>query len=339
MDKKIILDELNLIKNREQLEEFHKRYLWKKSIINEEFKTLWKLDPEERKNKWQFLSELKDEIQKSFDDLQKKIIKSEIDVKLWKEIIDISTPWISIEKWYLNLINKTRRHVEEVSRWMWFIIEQWNDLVTKYENFYSVNIPSTHPATEMHDTIYTKHNEENWDNYILRTHTSAAQNYILKKYWAPVKAVIPWKVYRYENMDASHDTVFRQYEWIVVDENMSMSKFKYMLRTILSKVLENDVQIRMRPAFFPFVEPWMEVDASCPICKWEWCSLCKKTGWIEVLWAWMIHPNVLKHWWIDTNKYKWFAFWMWLTRLIAVKYWIKDIRLLTNWDLKFIKSF
>lgn len=340
INKDEILKNLDSVCDVEWLQSFHWKYLGKKSQINEEFKTLGKLSPEERKEKWQFLSSLKNEIQIEFDKKQNFLKKEQINKKLNNELIDIGIPSFDIDKWYLNLISKTRRQIEEISRWMWFIIEKGDSLVSKYENFNSLNVPSNHPATEMHDTIFLTNKDEKWEEYILRTHTSAKQNDIFKKYWAPSKVVIPGKVYRYENLDSSHDSCFRQYEWIVVWENISMAELKYTLRELLSKILENDeLEIRMRPWYFPFVEPGMEIDASCPICKWKWCSLCKWTGWIEILWAWMIHPNVLKEWWIDTEKYSWFAFGMWMTRLIAVKYWIKDIRLLTNWDIRFIKSF
>ncbi len=340
LDKQKISQELENIDTTQWLKDFHSKYLWKKSPINEEFKELWKLSPEEKKQKWQFLSELKEYIQKKFYQKQDQIKKQEIDKKLQKDIIDITTPGIKANKWYLNLISKTRRQIEEISRWMWFVIETWKDLVSMYENFNSLNIPNTHPSTEMHDTIYANHEDKDWNKYLLRTHTSAVQNYILQKYSAPVKAVIPGKTYRYENMDACHDTVFWQYEWVVVDENICIAELKYTLRKLLSKLLENEnIQIRMRPAYFPFVEPWIEVDASCPICNNKWCWLCKNTWWLEIVWAWMIHKNVLKEWWIDRTKYSWFAFGMWLSRLIAIKYWIKDIRLLTSWDIKFIQSF
>ena len=308
-------------------------------LIPSEFKTMGKISSEERKEKWQFLSNLKNKIETEFNKSQDIIKKEQINQSLKEETIDISTPWIKLDKWFFNLLAKTRREMEEIFKSMWFHIEYWHDVVSKYENFYSVNIPSSHPATEMHDTFYLNQTEEDWNNFVFRTHTSSMQNWLLKKYWTPLKMVLPWKCYRYENTDASHDTVFWQLEWVVIDENISIAHFKDMIKKILSAIFKSDTEIRMRPAFFPFVEPWFEMDASCPICKWKWCSLCQKTWWIEILWAWMMHPNVLKEWWVDTEKYRWFAFWLWLTRLVAIKYWIKDIRLFTNWDLNFLKSF
>jgi phenylalanyl-tRNA synthetase alpha chain len=241
------------------------------------------------------------------------------------------------------LIAKERRRIEDIFHSMWFDIEYWHDVVSKYENFYAVNIPPTHPATEMHDTFYLDQTTYyNWskENLVLRTHTSAMQNALIKKYWIPLKVVVPWKVYRFENTDASHDTVFWQIEWMVIDRWINLTHFKYLITEILSAIFETKVNFRMRPAFFPFVEPWFEIDASCPICKWKGCWLCKRTWWIEILGAGMIHPNVIKQaLWQIPEGVRWFAFGMGLTRLVAIKYGIKDIRLLTSGDLRFVKSF
>jgi phenylalanyl-tRNA synthetase alpha chain len=214
-----------------------------------------------------------------------------------------------------------------------------NEVVTKFENFESVNIPITHPATEMHDTIYVDKKDERGENYVLRTHTSSAQNYILRKYGAPVKAVVPGKTYRFDEMDATHDVMFYQFEGIYVDKNISMANFKDVLTTFLTMILEKEVEIRMRPGYFPFVEPGVEVDA-----RYEYYNM--KTGkkelsnWVEILGAGMIHENVLKAADINPEEGRTgFAFGLGLTRMVAVKYGIKDIRLFTNGDLRFSHSF
>lgn len=338
-DLEQIKNELNKIDSIDNLKIFYQTYLWKNGLLTNEFKTLWKLPQEERKNKWKELTETKNILENIYSDKELLLKRKEIDDLYEKEIIDITTPPFFNKIWFQNLISKNRRNIEEIFRWMWFSIEYWNEIVTKYENFYSVNIPESHPATEMQDTFYLNQVDWNWENLILRTHTSSMQNKLICKYWVPCKIVIPWKVYRYENTDASHDTVFWQVEWIVIDKNISIANFKSNITEILSAIFGCDVTVRMRPWFFPFVEPWFEIDASCPICKWDWCALCKKTWRIEIIWAWMIHPNVLSEAWVNPEQYSWFAFWMWLTRLVAIKYWIKDIRLFNSWDLKFLESF
>lgn len=212
-------------------------------------------------------------------------------------------------------------------------------MVTKYENFISLNIPLTHPATEMHDTFFLEDRDESGENYVLRTHTTAMDNDLIKEFGVPCKIVIPSKVYRYEATDASHDTTFYQLEGIVIDRNMSIAHFKDFIQRLLSAILETEITVRMRPGYFPFVEPGFEIDASCPICHGDGCSLCKKTGWIEIMGAGMLHPEVLKQAGIDPKEYSGFAFGMGINRLVAVKYRIKDIRLFTNGDLRFSRSF
>jgi len=339
LDLNQITKEIEKIANLEELESLYKHYLWKKGIISQQFKTLWQLPPEQRKEKWQFLSSLKEKLESLFKEKKQTLLTQQINEKLNQDIIDYTTPAPPVKLWHYHLLAKERRRIEDIFRSLGFDIEYWHDIVSKYENFYSLNIPPTHPATEMLDTFYLDQLDSQGENLVLRTHTSAMQNNIFKKYSLPIKIVIPWKVYRYERTDASHDTVFWQVEGVVVDRWISVRNFKHLMNQVLNAIFETQVKIRMRPAYFPFVEPWFEIDASCPICKGEGCSLCKKTWWIEILWAWMIHEEVLKQGWIYSEDISGFAFGMGLTRLVAIKYWIKDIRLLTSGDLRFIQSF
>ena len=335
-----ILKEIEEASNLEQLEEIRKKYIWKKWIITQEFKTLKDLSVEEKKEKWQFLSNLRTETEKALKEKEEILYKKQVEENLEKDIFDITLSGVKCPegKYWLQLW--FRRYIEEVLHSMWFIIENWNEVVTKYQNFYSVNIPKDHPAVEMQDTFYLEQTDENQDELVLRTHTSSWQNEVMKKYGAPCKVMLPWKVFRYENTDASHDTTFWQLEWVVIDEhdNISLAHLVGFLEKFFSTVFAQAVKIRLRPAYFPFVEPWFEGDVSCPICNWKWCSLCKWTGWIEVFGAWMIHPNVLKEWNLDPKKYRGFAFGLGITRIVAIKYWIKDIRLFNAGDLRFLNS-
>jgi phenylalanyl-tRNA synthetase alpha chain len=173
-------------------------------------------------------------------------------------------------------------------------------MVTQWENFSSVNIPPTHPATEMHDTLYIDQQDENGKPYLMRTHTSAHQVELIQKYGLPCKFVIPGKVYRNEKMDASHDCVFWQVEGVVIDKGISIAHFKQMMQQILSAILEQEVEMRIRPAYFPFVEPGFEIDAKTMVGKHE--------KWLEILGAGMIHPQVLENAGVDPNEYSGFAF-------------------------------
>lgn len=221
---------------------------------------------------------------------------------------------------------------------MGFIVESGTEVVTKFENFESVNIPLTHPATEMQDTIYLNDEDAHGEKLILRTQTSALQNYIIKKYGVPLKSVMPGKVYRYENMDATHDTMFYQLEGMVIDKGLSIAHFKGLMTELLEAILKTKVETRMRPGYFPFVEPGFEIDV-----RYEFLN--KTTGKMEtskrmeILGAGMIHPHVLELAGVDPKEYSGFAFGIGISRLAAVRYGIKDIRYFTNGDLRFARSF
>lgn len=322
----------------EQLETIFEQYLWKKWELTLAFRQMKDVPNDQKKAFGQQLSEAKQILtqshQQRFQELQTAIINN----KLQQDIVDLSL-FLDKKVWHYSLLAKARRQLEDICQSMWFLIVNWYDVVTKYENFESVNIPLTHPATDMHDTFYLDQKDSRGEHLVLRTQTSAMQNAIMKQYGVPLKVVVPGRVYRYEDMDASHDTMFYQLEWMFIDKNVSIGNAKKMLTDLLSALFGFEVGIRMRPWYFPFVEPGFEIDATCPLCQWKWCWLCKKTWWIEILWAWMIHPNVLKQWWIDSEERTWFAFGIWVSRLVAIKYAIWDIRLFTNWDLRFARSF
>ena len=340
LDLNQILQEIQQAETLEQIEEIRKKYIGKKWIISAEFKNMKDLSPDERKEKGQFLAKLKTEVENAIKAKEDELYKKQIEEKLNNEIIDITLDGVNCQEGEYGYLLGFRRYIEEVLHSMGFVIENWNEVVTKYQNFYSVNIPADHPAVEMQDTFYLEQTDETGDNLVLRTHTSSWQNEVMKKYGAPCKVMLPGKVFRYENTDASHDTTFWQLEGIVVDEKdkISLAHLIEFLEKFFSTVFGQAVKIRLRPAYFPFVEPGFEGDVSCPICNGKGCSLCKWTGWIEVFGAGMIHPNVLKEGGFDPEKYRGFAFGLWITRIVAIKYWIKDIRLFNSWDLRFLNS-
>lgn len=316
----------------EALQEFHAAYLGKNGLVSQQYKTLKDLDPEAKKQAWPAIQALQQQLEDAFF-AQQDVVKEKLrEADMANTYIDRSTPIHPKHLGKLTLMNTMRRHVEDVFRSMWFHIAYGHHVVTQRENFHSVNIPSSHPATEMHDTLYLQNTDETWKKQVLRTHTSAHQVELIKQYGVPCKFVIPGKVYRNEKMDASHDCVFWQLEGVVIDEHMNIGHFKSLMTAILEWLLEQTgVEIRMRPAYFPFVEPGFEIDAKF--------QLGKKNERVELLWAWMIHPEVLKNAGVDPEKYSGFAFGIGLTRLIALKYWLKDIRLLTNGDVRFVQSF
>ena len=230
-------------------------------------------------------------------------------------------------------ITLATREVESVFRSMGFTIEDYQEVVDDYECFEALNIPKHHPARDMQDTYYLENGQ------LLKTQTSAAQNAIMKKYGAPLRAIFPGRCFRNESTDACHENTFFQMEGMMIDENISISNLIYFMKTMLSEVFRRDIKVRLRPGFFPFVEPGFELDINCLICGGEGCPSCKNSGWFELCPCGMIHPNVLKEGGIDTDKYTGFAFGLGLTRLAMMKYGIKDIRDFNSGDLKVLSQF
>lgn len=333
------LQELNSITTLEQLESRYQDLLGKKGKLTEALKGLASLSPEEKKVQGGQLSAMRNTLQESYQAKFDLMKTAEINEQLEKELIESSLPAAELEEGHFSLLTKVRRELEEIARDMGFIVENGTDIVSKFENFEAVNIPVSHPATEMHDTIYVAEKDQRGENYVLRTHTSAGQNYVIKKYGVPIKAVLPGRVYRFENVDATHDTMFYQFEGIYIDKGISIGHFKNVITKFLSAALQKEVEIRMRPGFFPFVEPGFEIDT-----RYEYTN--PKTGAkemskrMEILGAGMIHPQVLREAGINPEEgWTGFAFGMGINRLAAVRYGIKDIRLFTNGDLRFARSF
>lgn len=340
LELKHALWELEKVADVVQLENFFQIYLGKKGLLNEEFKVMLALSPEEKKERGATLSEIKTKLTEAYEAKQQFFKMEEINQQLQKDLVDISLD-VSSEQGSYSLLAKVRREIEEVYKSMWFIIDYGHEIVTKYENFESVNIPLSHPATEMHDTIYLNDKDPSGQNLILRTHNSAHQIEDIQKYGVPLKLWSPGRVYRNESMDAWHDVMFWYAEGIIIDKNLSIANFKDTMQKLLSWILWKNITIRMRPCYFPFVEPGFEIDASCPICNGKWwnCSLCKSSWRIELLGAGMVHPQVITNAWLDPKERSGFARWVGVSRLAAVKYGIKDIRYFTNGDLRFAKSF
>jgi phenylalanyl-tRNA synthetase alpha chain len=217
---------------------------------------------------------------------------------------------------------------------MGFDIYESPEVTTEYANFDAVNVPQNHPARDMQDTFWLE-----WEGNVLATQTSCMQNFILKHSKPPIRAIVPWRVFRNEDVDATHENTFYQVEWLVVDKKIGMAELKHTTRTMLQDIFWKEVKVRFRPWYFPFVEPWIEVDFSCTFCGGSWCRICKNTGWIEFMGAWLIHPNVLREGWLDPDEYSGFAFWFWLNRLVMIKYGIPDGRYFMNPDIRFIKQF
>lgn len=271
----------------------------------------------------------------AFEEQLAIIKKTLVAERLANEFEDVTAPVSADTGDHLHPITRTLMKVEDSFRRMGFDIYESNEVTTEYWNFDAVNVPATHPARDMQDTFWLE-----GKGNVLSTQTSSMQNIIMKSKGAPLKALIPGRVFRNEDIDATHDNTFYQVEGIVIDKDISLANLKYTLRTMLSDLFGREVSIRMRPGYFPFVEPGVEVDFSCPFCGGtEGCRICKKTGWIEFMGAGLIHPNVLREGGIDPEEYTGFAFGFGLNRLVMINYSIPDLRYFQNPNIAFLKQF
>ncbi|MDY4109743.1 MAG: phenylalanine--tRNA ligase subunit alpha [Eubacterium sp.] len=346
MDNKILslkekfVSELDKIDNLADIENIRVSYLGKKGSVTDLLKGMKELSNDERKAFGQKVNELKglvnEKITEKTQELKEKEIQKEIE--LMPEF-DLSMP-PAMDRGSYHPITLVQRECERIFKSMGFTVEDYGEIVTDYECFESLNIPKHHPARDMQDTYYLTNGQ------LLKSQTSAAQNAIYKKYrdalvndGVPIKAIFPGRCFRNEATDACHENTFFQMEGVMVDKNISISNLIYFMKTMLSEVFQKDIKVRLRPGFFPFVEPGFELDISCLICGGEGCPSCKHSGWLELCPCGMIHPEVLKAGGIDPDEYTGFAFGLGLTRLVMMKYGIKDIRDLNSGSLKTLSQF
>ena len=289
---------------------------------------------EEKKAFGQGVNVLKNEIEEKITEKRTAIVEAEQQKLIDSaEQYDESLPY-DIKAGSYHPITLVQRDLERIFTGMGFAIENYSEIVDDYHCFEALNIPKHHPARDMQDTYYLS-----TENQLLKTHTSAAQNAIMKKYGAPLRAIFPGRCFRNESTDACHENTFFQMEGIMIDKDISISNLIYFMKTMLSEVFQKDITVRLRPGFFPFVEPGFELDIKCLNCGGEGCPSCKNSGWLELCPCGMIHPNVLTHGGIDPEEYTGFAFGLGLTRLAMMKYGVKDIRTFNSGSLKSLSQF
>ncbi|HHX72386.1 MAG TPA: phenylalanine--tRNA ligase subunit alpha [Clostridiales bacterium] len=315
------------------LEQIRVAYLGKKGQITGLLKGLQKVSVEEKKTLGQLINQLKRRAEESIVQTQERLAAEELERKvLSAEKYDVSLPSAE-KKGSYHPITLVQRDLEDIFHSMGFNVEDFSEIVDDFACFESLNIPKHHPARDMQDTYYLENGQ------LLKTHTSAAQNSIMRKYGAPLRAIFPGRCFRNESIDACHENTFFQMEGMMIDEDISISNLIYFMKTMLSEVFQRDVSVRLRPGFFPFVEPGFELDVNCQICGGSGCPSCKHSGWLELCPCGMIHPNVLRYGGIDTDKYTGFAFGLGLTRLAMMKYGISDIRDFNSGSLKSLSQF
>ena len=321
-------------KDPQAIEAIRVQYLGKKGLVTDLMKELKDVPNDQKMEFGQKINVIKKEAEDKIKDAIAAIAKAAEEALINSaEQYDITMPTDFSGEGSYHPITLVQREVEEVFASMGFTIEDYLEIVDDYKCFEALNIPKHHPARDMQDTYYLDNGQ------LLKTHTSAAQNAIMRKYGAPLRAVFPGRCFRNENTDACHENTFFQMEGMMIDENISISNLIYFMKTMLSEVFKQDIKVRLRPGFFPFVEPGFELDISCLICGGEGCPSCKNSGWLELCPCGMIHPNVLKAGGIDTDKYTGFAFGLGLTRLAMMRYGVKDIRDLNSGNLKVLDQF
>ncbi len=329
-------------KNFSDLESVENRLLGRKSgEFSALMKNLGELTPEERRTTGAKLNELKDKITTLLGDRRRALENLAWDKIAETEKIDLSQPPLPERSFgHFHPSTTVQRELEDLFTSMGFMVLDGPELESDYYNFTALNIPETHPARDMQDTFYIKgHSIGDADQWVMRTHTSPVQIRAMQKYGPPLRAVIPGKCFRNEATDVRHEHTFYQMEGIVIDRGINLSHLKGVLETVARKLYGEKTELRMRPKFYPFVEPGINYEVTCFLCEGKGCRLCKQTGWLEIGGAGMIHRNVLKEGGIDHKEYSGFAFGFGLTRLVMLRYGIDDIRLLESGNLKFLAQF
>ncbi len=326
--------ELENCSELKELESIRVKYLGKKGELTAILKMMGSLSKEERPVMGSLVNKVRDELEEIISKKEEVLKKLEIDKKLESEKIDITLPASKIRRGSKHPLNRIIEEVEDLFVSMGYDVVSGPELETDEYCFERLNLPKGHPARDMQDSFYIT------TEYLLRTQTSAVQARAMmaNKEKSPIRIIVPGKTYRRED-DATHSHQFNQVEGLVVDKDITFADLKGTLEIFMKYMLGDDTKLRFRPSYFPFTEPSYEVDVSCFKCKGKGCNLCKNTGWIELLGAGMVHPNVLKMNGYDPEKYTGFAFGTGLDRLAMFKYEITDMRLLYQNDVRFLNQF
>lgn len=326
------LEAIRTVKDKKSLDEIRVKYLGKSGSVTQLLKGMRDVAPEERPKIGQLVNDLRGKIEAIIQAKEEERKKDELANALTSERIDVTMPGLADKFGSIHPINLVRNELIDVFIGMGFEIFEGPEIETDEFNFKLLNIPEDHPARDMQDTLYVG------DNIMLRTQTSSGQARVMLDKKPPLKIISPGKVYRADD-DATHSPMFHQMEGLVVDKNVNLRDLKGTLEAFLKKLFDDNVKTRLRPSYFPFTEPSVEVDVSCFKCHGKGCSLCKGTGWIEVLGAGMVNRKVFENCNINPDEYQGFAFGVGLERIAMLKYGIPDIRYFFENDIRFLKQF
>ena len=341
--KQEVAEAFEKIKSEDDLRALKIRYLGRKGKVTKLLRGLVDLEEAEKKNIGQEVNEYKKELTAKFKILEEKLSGHER-----HEFIDPTLPGKKLNLGHLHPVTLIQNELEDLFLSLGFMVLDGPELESEYYNFTALNIPAYHPARDIQDTFYvndrleeksaSKNAEEKF-GLVMRTHTSPMQVRAMEKYGAPLKCVVPGRVFRSEAIDSSHEHTFYQMEGLMIDENISIDHLIAVTKELINGIFKKEMTIRIRPGYFPFVEPAIEMDIKCTICGGSGCLSCKKSGWVELMPGGMVHPNVLRAGGINPDVYSGFAFGLGLTRMAMMKYGIDDIRLFNSGDLRFLEQF
>jgi phenylalanyl-tRNA synthetase alpha chain len=317
----------------DELETVRVDVLGRKGALAEISKGMGKLTPEERKGVGQSLNTAKQKLEAAYEGRKHRFETDKLNARLDAEWLDLTLPAPPPRRGHLHPITRIQRELEDLFVSLGFTVLDGPEVETEYHNFDALNIPPDHPARDMQDTFWLD------GGNLLRTHTSPVQVRGMERLGPPLRMIAPGRVFRNESVDASHEHTFYQLEGMMVDRNVSVANLIYFMKTLLTAIFHREVTVRLRPGYFPFVEPGFELDIQCLICGGPGCPVCKQSGWVELLPCGLVNPNVLRMSGIDPEQWGGFAFGLGLTRLVMMRYGIDDIRHLQGGDLRFLEQF
>ncbi len=334
-------EEVKKARDFESLEKVWLKYLSRKGELARAMKQIKKVSPKERPRVGQVANRVKNNLTVFFEKAKLSIKKQMLTRSLRQEKVDITAPGERPKKGRLHPITQVQNEVIDIFRSMGFSVQEGPEVETDYYNFTALNIPTTHPAREMMDTFWIKGKKKRPEGrgILLRTHTSPVQIRTMKKFKWPLRVIAPGRCFRHEATDASHEATFYQIEGLMVGEDVTLAHLKGTFDYLVKRLFGPKTRIRLRPGYFPFVEPGFEMDITCQVCGGRGCSVCSQTGWVEIIPCGMVHPNVLRNAGYDPKKVTGFAFGMGLDRITMMKYGINDIRLFYKGDLRFLRQF
>jgi len=317
----------------DELEAVRVEVLGRKGALANISKEMAKMTPEQRAAVGKQLNEAKQGLEGLFDARKAVFDEAALSARLESEWVDLTIPAPPPGAGSLHPLSQIQAEIEDLFVSLGFTVLDGPEVESDEHNFDALNIPADHPARDMQDTFWLD------GGWLLRTHTSPVQVRGMRKLGPPLRMIAPGRVFRNEEVDASHEHTFYQLEGMMVDKDVSVANLLYFMKTLLSAIFKREVTVRLRPGYFPFVEPGFELDIQCLICGGPGCPVCKQSGWVELLPCGLVHPNVLRKSGIDPEEYSGFAFGLGLTRLVMMRYAIDDIRQLQGGDLRFLRQF